>query len=168
MNEFRRKLVEHGDLESEMPPDAAFLIGHQTSAAFLLAGFSRTYPELLQRFAAEGPTADLEAEALDLAGTLATLLQSMRSREDLLQAAEHGNAPDVMAPVPMTVLDQLFHSLVLLTAGSTEDERTAALTADEFDVLMNTRRVRASMDWTGAEEMLEPPEDAIGEGSPEG
>jgi hypothetical protein len=97
-------------------------------------------------------------------GTLATLLQSMRSREDLLQAAEHGNAPDVMAPVPMTVLDQLFHSLVLLTAGSTEDERTAALTADEFDVLMDTRRVRASMDWTGAEEMLEPPEDATGEG----
>ncbi len=68
----------------------------------------------------------------------------------------------------MTVLDQLFHSFVLLTEGSTEDERLGALTADELEQLMNTRRVRAWMDRMEAEEMFEPREDAAGEGSPEG
>jgi hypothetical protein len=168
MNAFRRSLVEHGDLESEMPRDAAFLIGHQAAAAFLLAGLARTYPELLRRLEAEGPTADLEAEALDAAGTLATVLQSLRSREDLLQAVEHGDARGAVLPVPMTVLDQLFHSFVLLTEGSTEEDRLAALTANGLEQLMNTRKVRAWMDRVGAEKMYEPPEGAPGEGSPEG
>ena len=168
MNEFRRRLVERGELGSEMPHDAAFLIGHHAAAAFLLAALTRTYPELLQRLEVEGPTAHLEAEALDAAGTLATVLQSLRTREDLLQGVEQGYADGAVLPVPMTVLDQLFHSLVLLTEGSTEDDRRSALTVKELEELMNTRRVRTWVDRIGAEEMFEPREDRSGEGSPEG
>ncbi len=68
-----------------------------------------------------------------------------------MEHAEGGHPP------PLTVLDQLFHSFVLLTAGATADEREAALTPEELDVLMQTRRVREWLAWLEAEALFEPP-----------
>jgi hypothetical protein len=148
MNEFRRSLVSESGLGPELSGDVAFLVSRQAGASLLLAGLSRTYPELLARYRAEGPTPELEAEALDSAGTLATVLQSLRSREDLLSALEQAEG---MHPPPMTALDQLFHSFVLLSAGATAEEREAALRADELAGLMQTRKVREWLAWAEAE-----------------
>ncbi len=60
MNELRRSLVDRSGLDPELSADAAFIVTHQASAGFLLAGLSRTYPELLERYQSEGPTAELD------------------------------------------------------------------------------------------------------------
>jgi hypothetical protein len=156
MNEFRRSLVDRSGIDPGLSADAAFVVTHQASAGFLLAGLSRTYPELRERSRTEGPTPELDAEALDAAGTLATVLQSLRSRPDLLAALEHTEGGH---PPPMTVLDQLFHSFVLLTAGATAEEREAALTAEELAELIQTRKVREWLAWLEVEGMFAPAEE---------
>jgi hypothetical protein len=70
-----------------------------------------------------GPKA---AAALDAGGNLATILQSLRSREDLQAALAH--AADY-TPTPLIAVDQLLFSFTLLAAPASDsvDELDAAL-----------------------------------------
>jgi hypothetical protein len=133
MNELRRSLLDDSDAPTGLSPDAVFLASRNAGAAGLLLHHSEVYRGLLERYQREGPSAEIEEMALDAAGNLATVMQSLRRREDLLTAMEY-NA-DVAAP-PMPIIDQLLFSLVLLTDPDAGEDSKACLSSEGLDELL--------------------------------
>jgi hypothetical protein len=138
MSEFRRQALDDSDRPPELSPEAAFLAARQAAAAVLLQRDRELYPELLQRYRDEGSSAELSELALEAAGDLATVLQSLRSRQDLIEALEQH--PQVTAP-PLVLFDQLQYSYLLLTDGATEEQREGLLTPRALDELLNSKRI---------------------------
>jgi hypothetical protein len=138
MNELRRELLDSSDAPPELSPDLKFLASRQASLAALTRDHAKRY-KILHKAARENPNLEgIRAEALDAAGNLGTLLQSLRSREDLQVALAH--APGYV-PTPLLAIDQLFFSFTLL-AGPGGEELEAALTPDQVDQLFRSERVR--------------------------
>jgi hypothetical protein len=162
VNAFRREMLRETGLGPGVTGDAAFIASRQASAGLLLVALAGAYPALLRRYRSDGPSQDLLETTCACAGDLATVLQSWRSREDLVAALEQ--ADGALAP-PLTVLDQLFHSFVLLTGGASAEELAACLTAEQLAELMASRRVREWLQWLDAERLLAPSGD---EAPPEG
>jgi hypothetical protein len=138
MNELRRELLDTSDAPPELGPDLQFLASRQAALAALLLDHSERYKALHQRISTTGPTPETKQQALQAANNLATLLQSLRSREDLQAAL--ASAPG-HTPTPLLAVDQLFFSFTLLTATG-EPELGAALSPDGVDELFRSERVR--------------------------
>ena len=144
MNELRRELLDSSDAPPELSPDLRFLASRQASLAALLLDHAQRY-KILYKAARENSTLEgIRAEALDAAGNLGTLLQSLRSREELQVAL--AQAPGHI-PTPLLAADQLFFSFTLLASAAPDgldEEQAAALTPDQVDELFRSQRVR---DW---------------------
>ncbi len=143
MNELRREMLDSSDAPAELSPDLRFLASRQASLAALMLDHAEHYKVLYRAATANGATEEIRTAALDAAGNLATVLQSLRSREDLQVALAH--APGY-TPTPLIAVDQLFFSFTLL-AGAGEDaggELDAALAPEGVDELFRSQRVR---DW---------------------
>jgi hypothetical protein len=149
MNEFRRQLLDDDDAPEGLSPELRFLAGRQGALARLLVDHAELYEHLHARFKEEGPSQQLEDTALDAAGNLATVMQSLRCREDLLAVLEH--APDVPAP-PMAGIDQLIFSLLLLAGPATEDELLACLPPRDLDGIMTAEKTRSWVAYIGDQE----------------
>jgi hypothetical protein len=143
VNELRRKMMDSSDAPPELSPDLQFLAARQASLAALLLDHAERYKALYNTTRETGPTAHTKDAALDAAGNLGTVLQSLRSREDLQVAL--AQAPGY-TPTPLIAVDQLFFSFTLL-AGADADtigELDAALPPEGVDDLFRSERVR---DW---------------------
>ena len=143
MSDLRRELLDTSDAPSDLSPDLQFLASRQAALAALLEDHADRYAAMYTAARDSGPTADSRRAALEAAGNLATLLQSLRSREELQVALAH--APGFV-PTPLLAVDQLYFSFTLLAAAtdSQSDELDAALTPDAVQELLRSERVR---DW---------------------
>ena len=122
MNELRRELLDSSDAPAELSPDLRFLASRQASLAALVLDHAQRY-KILYRATRENPNLEgIQAEALDAAGNLATLLQSLRGREDLQVAL--ARAPGY-TPTPLLAVDQLFFSFTLLAGVGGDGVRGA-------------------------------------------
>jgi hypothetical protein len=139
VNELRRALLDEGDAPAELSPELRFLAARQAALGAVLVNHAEIYRQLLISIEAEGQTSQTEAIALDAAGTLGLLLQSLRSREEQLVALRL--APQTEAP-PLVAIDQLMFSFVVLSAPADADERMLCLTAGELDELLATASVQ--------------------------
>jgi hypothetical protein len=140
MNELRRELLDTSDAPPELSSDLQFLASRQAALGALLRDHSERYKALYNAIQSTGPTQETKQAALEAAGNLGTVLQSLRGREDLQAALAH--APG-HTPTPLLAVDQLFFSFTLLTTAD-PDELEAALTPDGVDELFRSERVR---DW---------------------
>lgn len=143
MNKLRRELLDSGDAPTELSPDLKFLSSRQASLAALMLDHAERYKVLYLAVRHEGPTDAIRAAALEGAGNLGTLLQSLRSREELQVAL--AQAPG-HTPTPLLAVDQLFFSFTLLAGVGPEslEELDAALAPEGVDELFRSQRVR---DW---------------------
>jgi hypothetical protein len=130
-SEVRREAFDPWDLAPELNPEPAFLTERQAAAAAVhLERDRELYPELLERYRAERPSAELSELALEAAGELATVLQSLRSTESGSDVLNEVSDPPLP---PLIVLDQLQFSYLLLTDGASEEQRQALLRGKELD-----------------------------------
>jgi hypothetical protein len=143
MNELRREMLDSSDAPPELSPELGFLASRQAALAALLLDHAERYKALYAAARTDGSTEEIQAAALDGAGNLGTVLQSLRSREDLQAALAH--APG-HTPTPLLAVDQLFFSFTLLAAASGDrtEELDAALPPEGVDELFRSQRVR---DW---------------------
>ena len=143
MNELRREMLDSSDAPAELSPDLRFLASRQASLAALMLDHAEHYKLLYTAARESGITEEIRTAALDAAGNLGTVLQSLRSREDLQIALAH--APGY-TPTPMLAVDQLFFSFTLLAgvSGDSLDQLDAALAPEGVDELFRSQRVR---DW---------------------
>lgn len=141
MSEFRRGLFDSDTPPADLSADAALLVKRQVAATVLLERDRSLYTELFARYHAEGPSRELSELALEAAGDLGAVLQSLRSRPDMLQALE--DRPSLTGP-PLIVFDQLQFSYLLLTDGAPEEHRDVLLSPEELDELLSLPEVT---DW---------------------
>ena len=149
MNELRRALLDSTDGPPELSPDLRFLAARQASLAALMLDHAQHYKVLYTAARETGTTEEIQTAALDAAGNLGTLLQSLRSREDLQVALAH--APGY-TPTPLLAVDQLFFSFTLLAGlnGDRIEELDAALAPEGVDELFGSERVREWLHGLGA------------------
>jgi hypothetical protein len=140
MNELRRELLDTSDAPPELSPDLQFLASRQAALGALVLDHAQRYKALYNAIQSTGPTQETKQAALEAAGNLGTVLQSLRGREDLQVALAH--APGY-TPTPLLAVDQLFFSFTLITTAN-QDELEAALTPNGVDELFRSERVR---DW---------------------
>jgi hypothetical protein len=143
VNELRREMLDSSDAPPELSADLKFLASRQASLAALMLDHAAHYKVLYTAARETGTSQEIRTAALDAAGNLGTVLQALRSREELQAALAH--APG-HTPTPLLAVDQLFFSLTLL-AGVGEDrieELDAALPPEGVDELFASQRVR---DW---------------------
>lgn len=141
MNELRRALLDEGDASSELSPELRFLASREASLAGLMLDHLELYSHLMLRYRREGTSADLQAIALDAAGNLGTVMQSMRARQELVNVLAH--VPG-RPGVPLPLIDQLFHCFVMLSEPCTEDEELALLSPQEAqETFLDPERVRS-------------------------
>lgn len=141
MSEFRRQALDDSDQPPELSPELAFLASRQAPMAVLLERDRQAYPQLLERYRSEGPSPELTEAALEAAGDIATVLQSLRSRQDLLEVLE---SQDKVPAPPLAVLDQIQYSYLLLTDAASEEQREALLKPEDLDEMLRIERVA---DW---------------------
>jgi hypothetical protein len=143
VNELRREMLDSSDAPAELSPDLKFLASRQASLAALMLDHAEHYKVLYTAARQNGTTEEIQTAALDAAGNLGTVLQSLRSREDLQAALAH--APGY-TPTPLIAVDQLFFSFTLLAGhgGDALQELDAALPPEGVDELFRSQRVR---DW---------------------
>ena len=143
MNELRREMLDTSNAPAELSPDLKFLASRQASLAALMLDHAEHYKVLYRAAREHGATDEVRSAALDAAGNLGTLLQSLRSREDLQVALAH--APGY-TPTPLLAADQLFFSFALLAGAGRDslEELDAALAPEGVDELFRSQRVR---DW---------------------
>jgi hypothetical protein len=139
MSELRRTLLDDSDAPPELSPDLAFLAARNAAVAALLLHHAEGYRSLYERYRREGPSPEIEEIALDAAGGLATVMQSLRRRGDLLLALEQ--APDLAGP-PLIIIDQLYFSLLLMTGPDAEVESEMCLSVAALDELMANNAVQ--------------------------
>ena len=140
----RRELLDTSDAPPQLSPDLQFLASRQASLAALVLDHAERYEALYATVHNTGPTAQTKHEALQAAGNLGALLQSLRSREDLQAALIQ--APGFV-PTPLLAVDQLFFSFTLLANASDAaggEELDAALTPDAVAEILGSERVQ---DW---------------------
>jgi hypothetical protein len=148
MSELRRVLLDDSNAPTGLSPDAAFLASRNAGAAALLVHHADVYRALYDRYQREGPSAEIDAIALEAAGDLATVMQSLRRRPDLLSVMEV--SPDVVAP-PLPIIDQLLFSFVLLTDPEASEDSKASLSPDALDELLALAGVKEWLDSMHAE-----------------
>jgi hypothetical protein len=143
MNELRREMLDSGDAPAELSPGLRFLASRQASLAALMLDHAERYRVLYTAARENGITQEIQTAALDAAGNLGTILQSLRSREDLQVALAH--APGY-TPTPLIAVDQLFFSFTLLAGAAPDGPEAldAALPPEGVDELFRSERVR---DW---------------------
>ncbi len=143
MSTRRRALLDTNDAPPQLSPDLQFLASRQASLAALVLDHAERYEALYAAVHTTGPTAQTKREALEAAGNLGALLQSLRSREDLQAALVQ--APGFV-PTPLLAVDQLFFSFTLLANASDAagEELVAALTPDAVAEILRSERV---LDW---------------------
>jgi hypothetical protein len=143
MNELRRELLDSSDAPAELSPDLRFLASRQASLAALVLDHAQRYKTLYKATRENHNLEEVQAAALDAAGNLATLLQSLRGREDLQVAL--ARAPGY-TPTPLLAVDQLFFSFTLLAGLGADGVEVldAALSPQGVDELLGSQRVR---DW---------------------
>jgi hypothetical protein len=152
VKDLRREMVDSTDAPAELSPELAFLASRQASLGALLLDHAEHYKVLYAAVREHGTTEEIQSAALDAAGNLGTVLQSLRSREDLQLALAH--APGY-TPTPLIAADQLFFSFTLLAGagagagagtGDATDTDTidAALPPEGVDELFGSQHVR---DW---------------------
>jgi hypothetical protein len=139
MSELRRSLLDDSDAPPELSADLAFLGARNAAAAALLLHHAEVYRLLLDRYREEGPSEDIEEIALEAAGNMATVLQAMRRRDELLTAMRYAN----LAAPPMIVIDQLFFSFLLMTGPGDEDDVKMLLSGDDLDELLALESTQA-------------------------
>ena len=140
----RRELLDTSDAPPQLSPDLQFLASRQASLAALVLDHAERYEALYATVHNTGPTAQTKREALQAAGNLGALLQSLRSREDLQAALVQ--APGFV-PTPLLAVDQLFFSFTLLANASDAaggEELDAALAPDAVAEILGSERVQ---DW---------------------
>lgn len=142
MNEIRRALVSEEGVSEELPPDVRFLSAREGALIGLYVDHVELYEHLITRYHREGTSEALRAIALDAAGNLATVLQSLRSRQDLVDVLWH--VPD-RPGIPLFTIDQLFYCFTLLSEPVDEDDEVMLLTAAQAHaVLLDDEPMR---DW---------------------
>ena len=141
-------MLDSTDGPPELSADLRFLASRQASLAALVLDHAQHYKVLYTAARETGTTEEIRTAALDAAGNLGTLLQSLRSREDLQVALAH--APGY-TPTPLLAVDQLFFSFTLLgwagpdrswRARDRIEELDAALAPEGVDELFRSQRVR--------------------------
>jgi len=147
VNELRRELLDEGDAPEELSPELRDLAARTASAAALLIHHGELYKEVNARYRAEGPSDELDAIVLEAAGNLATVLQTLRRREDLLTALAH--SPTVAAP-PLILVDQLLYSFMLMMGPEDDETLVTALTPEDIDAIFTSARVREWLAGFGA------------------
>jgi hypothetical protein len=152
----RKALLADADLGDEhgYEPDARFLIARQEAAAGLLLDHAELLELVHEHYVRDGPSPHLETIAVQAAGNLATVLQSLRRRQDLLNLLIAD--PDVPA-VPMAFIDQMLFSFVLLTGPRNERYLTAALSTEEVGEFMRSQAVQEWMDRLDPRELFDQP-----------
>lgn len=143
MNELRREMLDTSDAPAELSPDLRFLASRQAVLAALMLDHAEHYKVLYMAAREDRSAEEVRTAALDAAVNLATILQSLRSREDLQVALAH--APGY-TPTPLLAVDQLFFSFTLLAGAGADNaqELDAALPPEGVDDLFRSERVR---DW---------------------
>jgi hypothetical protein len=144
------------DAENAPPPPAdwneneRWLFRHLVVVAYLLQEKPQRYRDLLAQWESESPSEELRASALHEAGALGLVLQSVRSRPEVLAGVAETPYKPTLA---LGALDQLFYSFTLLTSASPEDDYTEArITPDELDGLFLQRpKLREWMAQMGAD-----------------
>jgi hypothetical protein len=136
---FRRSLLDESSAAPDLNPVLRFLTPRLPALAAMLT----SYPDIYRRLAAErsrsGSTPELEAEALALAGDMATVMQSLRSRPDVLEGMAQIEG---LTPPPMVQADQLFCALMLMSGASGfEFSDDLLLDAEELGMLMSQPEV---------------------------
>jgi hypothetical protein len=154
MNELRRELLDTSDAPPDLSPDLQFLASRQAALAALFEDHADRYQALYTSARDTGPTAEIRHEALEAAGNLATLLQSLRSREDLQVAL--AQAPGLV-PTPLLAVDQLFFSFTLLASASDtrSEQLDATLTPDAVANILRSERVQ---EWLRGQDQTAPPQ----------
>jgi hypothetical protein len=132
MNELRRSLLDESDAPPELSPDLRFLAAREGALGGLVLDHLERYRLLMERRQEEGTTPELQANARDAAGNLGTILQSMRSRQDLVDVL--GHVPK-RPGVPLWLIDQLFFCFVLLSEPCTEEEAESLIPGEEIEPL---------------------------------
>jgi hypothetical protein len=133
----------------EMKEHEVWLYRHLAVAALLLEQKVPRYRELLAQWEAEGPTEELRADALYEAGALSVVLQSVRSRPEVLAAAAETPVKPTLA---LGALDQLFYSFTLLTSPSADDEYVEAkMSEEDLDEFLSFPQVQAWLREMGSE-----------------
>jgi len=150
----REALLADADLGDEYEPDACFLIARQEAAAGLLLDHAELLELVHEHYVRDGPSPHLETIAVQAAGNLATVLQSLRRRQDLLNLLIAD--PDVPA-VPMALIDQMLFSFVLLAGPRNERYLTAALSPEDVGEFMRSRAVQEWMDRLDPRELFDQP-----------
>jgi hypothetical protein len=152
----REALLADSDLGDEYgyEPDALFLIARQEAAAGLLLDHAELLELVHEHYVRDGPSPHLEAIAVEAAGNLATVLQSLRRRQDLLNLLIED--PDVPA-VPMALIDQMLFSFVLLTGPRNERYLAAALSPEEVGEFMDSLAIQEWMDRLDPRELFDQP-----------
>jgi hypothetical protein len=151
VNELRRALLDDREAPDELPADLRFLATRQASLAALFLDHCDQYKALFNAEKESGLTDEMRVAALDAAGNLGTLLQSLRQREDLQLVLAH--APG-LERTPMLAIDQLLYSFVLFS-GPGGEEMDAALPPEGVDELFRSQRLR---DWLHGVGVLAPGE----------
>jgi hypothetical protein len=153
----------HEMLAQRLEPDPAVpmneteeeLLRYLSVAAALLPQAAERYKALSARLDAEGTSPELRAEALDAAGDLAVVLQSAHRHHVLYVVLDDRTD---LAPLRMlTALDDLFHSLVLLTEPTADEFIVKArLTPEAVDAHLEFAELRDYLDPDAAMARLHP------------
>ena len=140
MNELRRLLAGGDDTAApaDLNADERFLLDRFAMVAALLLDAGERYPALWESHNEHGPSPETEAAALEAAGNIGLVMQTLRRREDLTHAMHESPLDPVYAT---GALDQIFFSLTLLTGA---EESEAALTPDELAELLELPKLK---DW---------------------
>jgi hypothetical protein len=140
VSELRRALLDLDVGVPELPDELRFLAARQAALGPLLLHHAELYRELCERIEREGSSEDTAAVALEAAGDLATLMQTLRRREDLLSVLAESPVTEAL---PGVLIDQLIHSFAILACPEAEDQLPAAATPIHLDRLMGSRPMRA-------------------------
>lgn len=152
MNEFRRELLAEGSgAPEELTAEERFLLDRFAAVAALLLGRRAHYRALWERHRDEGPSAGVAQVALEAAGDIAVVMQSLRRRQGLLLALRESPINPAYAT---GALDQIFFSLTLLTGASQDVESEAALTPEALDELLELPKLRDWLSKLGADEVF--------------
>lgn len=152
MNDVRRLLSEVNDegAPPEFTPEERFLFDRFAVVAALLLDSGERYPELWRRHRDEGPSPELEADVRQAAENIATVMQTLRRRQDLVLAARETPINPAYAT---SALDQVFFSLTLLTSAEQGAEFETALTPEGLNELLELPKVKEWLWRMGADDV---------------
>jgi hypothetical protein len=150
--ELRAALETHDDVDSDAPEltdEERWLLRHLAVAGALLRSHPDLYRELMEQREAEGQSDDVRSAAHEAAEQAATVLGSVRRRQDVLLAARE---TPVDPTVPLALLDQLFFCFTLLSGPDDELLESAieslAIPPD-FDALVEHLGIQEWLDRVG-------------------